>query len=149
MATSSTRSDSIDVRNRQGRANSGISYEPVSMIEDSGRPAYVGGGQDALAAYELNRERADANPIAFGMREGFRATGRIFSSGEGWRDMLTFRWKDMMEREMGAERIRRTNELKRMEADRLVEEQLARTRKRNLAAGLALMQNANMLQFFR
>lgn len=149
MATSSTRSDSIDVRNRQGRANSGIAYEQPSLIDNDARPKYVGGGDDALAAYELNRERADANPVAFGMREGFRATGRIFSSGEGWADMLTFRWKDALEREMGIERIRRTNELKRLEADRQAEEALARKRKVNLAAGLALMQNANMVNFFR
>ena len=124
-----------------------ITYQPNSLIDldmskvgTSAPPDATGQGlADPKAGYNT---LVDAG---IGMREGFKALGK----GETWRDIFTFRFGDIVERETGQERIRRTNELKRLEADRQAEEALARKRKMNLAAGLALMQNANMVNFFR
>ena len=122
-----------------------ITYQPNSLIDlDMSKVGQAAPPDDMIGAMqsgELNLDR----PIASGMKYGFQELGK----GRFWKAAFTFGYGDYIDEMSGQERIRRTNELKRMEADRLAEEQLARSRKRNLAAGLALMQNANMVNFFR
>lgn len=122
-----------------------ITYQPQSLIDlDMSKVGQAAPPDDMFGAMQSGEMNLD-RPIAAGMKYGFQELGK----GRFWKAAFTFGWGDYADEMSGRERIRRTNELKRMEADRLAEEQLARSRKRNLAAGLALMQNANMVNFFR
>lgn len=135
------------------RESGSIGYEQESLIKAPGDRTI--GAQSHLireSGYASDLLGAIEAQQAMGLddRAVVRATlGRELGSKRFWKAVFTFGWGDYADEMSGRERIRRTNELKRLEADRQAEEALARKRKMNLAAGLALMQNANMVNFFR